>query len=90
MARTATLPNGERWERLASGVWVGAGEHRRDYSPIHGDSTFASYARSIAAGERVRRQGGVRIRFEPPLGRFRRKLTGHAAKPHRHGHARAG
>jgi len=76
-----TLANGERWRRLEGtrGTWVGAGSHRDEYAPIHGDDTFDSYRRVIEAG--VRRAG--RARFRCPGTR------GHGAQPHLHAHGHA-
>ena len=60
-----------------------------DYAAIHGDATMASYARTIAVGERVRRQGGVRIRFDPPVGRARARKAGYVAEAARSAVARS-
>ena len=74
------LANGEIWEPnpISSQRWICL--NCDDYAAIHGDATMASYARTIAAGERVRRQGGVRIRFDPPLGRSRARKAVYVAK----------
>lgn len=75
------LANGEIWEPnpVSGQRWICL--NCDDYAAIHGDATMASYARTIAVGERVRRQGGVRIRFDPPVGRARARKAGYVAKP---------
>ena len=73
------LANGEIWKpNPTSGQrWICL--NCDDYAAIHGDATIA--VRRQRRRRAVRRQGGVRIRFDPPVGRARARRAGYVARP---------